>query len=99
MIIQLLHTKYVSVKRRNKWICALKTALAELKIFGPKGNPDAEPGPTLFTQIPWEEVQAMKEEDKRKKAAEAVARPRVQRREYSLTDKSAAAALGELVVR
>jgi len=43
--------------RRNKWICALKTYLAEAKIYGPKGNPDATPAPTRYTLIPWEEVQ------------------------------------------
>ena len=45
-----------TVKRRNKWICALKTSLAELKIFGPTGNPDAEAPPKKYTEIPWEEV-------------------------------------------
>ncbi|GLB37046.1 putative mechanosensitive ion channel [Lyophyllum shimeji] len=45
-------------KRRNKWICALKTALAELHIYGPKGDPDAVPDPTRYTKVPYEEVKA-----------------------------------------
>ena len=85
------------VKRRNKWVCALKTALAELEIYGPTGNPDAEPAPKLYTQIPWGEVQAMKEEQRRKKEAESHSRPFTQKREYSLTDKSGVATLSKIV--
>ena len=44
--------------RRNKWICALKTYLAEAKIYGPKGDPDATPAPDRYTLIPWEELRA-----------------------------------------
>lgn len=53
----------MEVKRRNKWICALKTALGELKIFGPKGNPDAAPSTTRYTEVPWELVEAKDRED------------------------------------
>jgi len=42
--------------RRNKWICALKTYLAEAKIYGPTGNPDAIPAPKRYTIVPWDEV-------------------------------------------
>ena len=42
--------------RRNKWICALKTYLAEAKIYGPKGDPDKIPDPDRYTIVPWEEV-------------------------------------------
>jgi hypothetical protein len=42
--------------RRNKWICALKTYLAEAKIYGPKGDPSAIAAPTRYTKVPWEEV-------------------------------------------
>jgi len=48
----------LKASRRNKWICALKTYLAEAKIYGPKGDPDAVAAPTRYTVIPWEEVQA-----------------------------------------
>jgi hypothetical protein len=40
--------------RRNKWVCALKTHLAEAKIFGPSGDPDAVPAPTRYMAVPWE---------------------------------------------
>lgn len=46
-----------TAKRRNKWICALKAALAEVKIFGPKGDPSSVPAPVRQTLVPWEEVQ------------------------------------------
>jgi hypothetical protein len=52
-------------KRRNKWICALKSALADVKVFGPTGDPKAKPDPTPYTLVPWEKVQ----EDERKSAA------------------------------
>ncbi|KAA1474278.1 hypothetical protein DENSPDRAFT_840858 [Dentipellis sp. KUC8613] len=48
----------LKAKRRNKWVCALKTALAEVKIFGPEGDPDAVPAPTRYTLVPWEQVEA-----------------------------------------
>ena len=59
--------------RRNKWVCALKTVLAELEIFGPKGNPNPAPSTTRVTQIPWEHVQAQDEEEADKKAQQHVA--------------------------
>ncbi|KZP03647.1 hypothetical protein FIBSPDRAFT_879262, partial [Athelia psychrophila] len=43
-------------QRRNKWICALKSAMKEVKVFGPKGDPGAIPDPVRQTQVPWEEV-------------------------------------------
>jgi hypothetical protein len=76
----------ITVQRRNKWICALKTALKECKIFGPGGDPNAPPDPTEYTQVPWDEVRAKKE-----KAAhpEATARePLIPRSNYQLTDKN-----------
>ncbi|KAF9012331.1 hypothetical protein BDQ17DRAFT_1232693 [Cyathus striatus] len=48
----------LKAKRRNKWICALKTALAEVKIFGPKGNPDSPPGISRYTKVPWDIIDA-----------------------------------------
>lgn len=58
----------LSAKRRNKWICALKEHLSEVQIFGPKGNPNTSAGPTRYTQVPWEEVQAEERRAKREKA-------------------------------
>ncbi|WWC99777.1 hypothetical protein V866_006682 [Kwoniella sp. B9012] len=51
----------LKVQRRNKWICALKMALADLKIWGPAGagNPEPDPAePVQYTLVPWEEVKA-----------------------------------------
>ncbi|KAF8893315.1 Mechanosensitive ion channel-domain-containing protein [Infundibulicybe gibba] len=48
----------LKAKRRNKWICALKTALAELKIYGPGGDPDAKSELKRYTEVPWDEVKA-----------------------------------------
>lgn len=45
-------------KRRNKWMCALKTALAEVKIYGPNGDPDAPPKVSPYTKVPWSTVHA-----------------------------------------
>ncbi|KAG8964489.1 hypothetical protein FRC03_001740 [Tulasnella sp. 419] len=50
------HLSALKVKRRNMWICALKNALKELKIFGPDGDPDAPKGPAKYTLVPWEDV-------------------------------------------
>lgn len=43
-------------KRRNQWICALKSSLSQVRMFGPSGNPDAKSGPTQYTLVPYEEV-------------------------------------------
>ncbi|CAG7850530.1 Uncharacterized MscS family protein C2C4.17c [Serendipita indica DSM 11827] len=51
----------LKVQRRNKWICALKAALKETKVWGPSGDPGAVADPTEYTQVPWEEVKAKKE--------------------------------------
>ncbi|KAF9566758.1 hypothetical protein CPC08DRAFT_747250 [Agrocybe pediades] len=52
-------------KRRNKWICALKATLAEVKIYGPGGDPNPPPGVTRYTEVPWDLIQA---EDRKKGA-------------------------------
>ncbi|KAL7424777.1 hypothetical protein Q5752_000461 [Cryptotrichosporon argae] len=57
----------LKVQRRNKWICALKTSLAELKIYGPAGagNPTPDPAePTKYTLVPYEEVRAAEQPKK-----------------------------------
>ena len=48
------------VQRRNKWICALKTALKECKVYGPTGDPGAIVPPSECTLVPWEDVKASK---------------------------------------
>lgn len=76
----------VKVKRRNKWMCALKTSLAELKIFGPDGDPNKEASPKLYTEVPWSEVKKSDEEEKRKRES-ASGNP--VKSEYDLSDKNA----------
>ncbi|KAJ6586941.1 Mechanosensitive ion channel-domain-containing protein [Mycena vulgaris] len=48
----------LKAKRRNKWLCALKAALAEVGVYGPSGNPHAEPGTQRYTEVPWHEIKA-----------------------------------------
>ncbi|WVR05974.1 hypothetical protein IAU60_003002 [Kwoniella sp. DSM 27419] len=51
----------LKVQRRNKWICALKLTLADLKIWGPAGagNPTPDPAdPTVYTMLPYDEYKA-----------------------------------------
>lgn len=38
----------------------MKISLAELNIYGPKGNPNADAGVTKYTEMPWEEFQEEK---------------------------------------
>ncbi|OSD01247.1 hypothetical protein PYCCODRAFT_1412753 [Trametes coccinea BRFM310] len=54
----------LKAQRRNKWICALKTSLKKVKIYGPKGDPDAPAGPQKLTLVPYDEVKAEEEEAK-----------------------------------
>ncbi|KAH8107938.1 hypothetical protein BXZ70DRAFT_884347 [Cristinia sonorae] len=48
-------------KRRNKWICALKSSLTKVKIFGPGGDPDAKASPSQYTLVPYEDVKREEE--------------------------------------
>ncbi|TFL04521.1 Mechanosensitive ion channel-domain-containing protein [Pterulicium gracile] len=59
----------VKAKRRNRWVCALKSAMAESQIYGPAGAPASGPGVAKYTQVPWAEF---KQEEQ--VAAEAAAR-------------------------
>ena len=34
-------------------MCALKTALAEVKIYGPSGDPDAPSKVSYYAKVPW----------------------------------------------
>ncbi|KAF8070126.1 Mechanosensitive ion channel-domain-containing protein [Lyophyllum atratum] len=75
----------LKAKRRNKWICALKTALSELAIYGPKGNPDAPPSTTRYTQVPYDEVIAKE----RQAAHDALQSPGLPAKGWQLTDDHA----------
>lgn len=74
--------------RRNKWICALKTYLAEAKIYGPKGNPDAVAAPTRYTLIPWEEVQEKERRNAGSKAPITMPEPEMPFGGYNLMTRS-----------
>jgi hypothetical protein len=55
-------------------MCQLKQALAKVEIYGPKGNPNAIPAPTRYTEVPWDLVEAAdKKAEKEKKKKEAIA--------------------------
>ncbi|KAG9078412.1 hypothetical protein FRC06_008379 [Ceratobasidium sp. 370] len=78
----------LKTKRRNKWICALKTSMAEVKVFGPKGDPSSKVPPTKYTQMPWEEFRAS--EHAEMPMSDAAGRePRIPRGEWSFTDRDA----------
>ncbi|RXW21641.1 hypothetical protein EST38_g4203 [Candolleomyces aberdarensis] len=62
-------------KRRNKWICALKQALAEVNIYGPTGNPNPPPAVTRYTQVPWETVIWAEQKAAEEKAREQLQHP------------------------
>jgi len=53
----------LKAKRRNKWICALKAILAEVKIHGPSGDPNPPPAVSRYAKVPWDVIQA---EDRKK---------------------------------
>ncbi|CAE6471545.1 unnamed protein product [Rhizoctonia solani] len=76
----------LKTKRRNKWVCALKTAMADLKIYGPSGNPSAKPGPAKYTQVPWDEVKEM-ERTQMPEPDLSTTEPRIPRGEWSFTDQ------------
>lgn len=81
-------------KRKNKWICALKDALAELKIYGPSGDPNPKPSTSRYTLVPWELVS----EGDRAKDAEpryhlptgGIEEPRIPDSNWHLTDSNIA---------
>ncbi|KAG6837735.1 hypothetical protein H0H93_003537 [Arthromyces matolae] len=80
-----LHLSNTSIaSRRNKWICSLKAALAELKIYGPSGNPNAPPAVSHYTAVPYDEIKAKE----RKEAGNASKSPEMPSDGWKLTDKN-----------
>jgi small-conductance mechanosensitive channel len=70
----------LKTRRRNKWICALKAALADVKVFGTKGNPKSVRHPDQHTIVPWEEVKAeqeAKEKDAQQEKVDASDTPKM----------------------
>lgn len=51
----------LKAKRRNKWICALKSSMSKCKVYGPDGNPDAKAPPTPYTLVPYDDVKKEQE--------------------------------------
>jgi hypothetical protein len=69
------------------WICALKTAMAELKIYGPSGDPSAVAGPQQVTMVPWETVQSQATE--KEESTDRQREPNIPRGKWALSDKNA----------
>jgi len=66
-------------------MCALKTALAEVKICGPSGDPHAPLEVSRYTKVPWAIIDA---EDRPKDTNSGVNRSRTSR--WQLADENAA---------
>jgi len=75
-----------TAKRKNKWICALKAALLELKIYGPSGNPNPKPSTSRYTIVPWELIS---EQDRREETGPRSSLP-VPVSNWHLTDSNTA---------
>lgn len=79
----------MEAKRRNKWICALKTILGELEIYGPTGDPNPPPSVSRYAKVPWDIIEA----EDRKAAIGKVPLPvegQPLSRDWKLDDKNAA---------
>jgi len=77
-------TKSCSVRRKNMWICALKQALKDVKIFGPGGDPGAAAGVTQVTMVPYEPPAPEPVH-----LAPSMPEPLIPRGNFNLTDKNA----------
>lgn len=74
----------LKAQRRNKWICALKNALAAAKIYGPGGDPNAPGGPQQVTLVPYHDPSAPQS------PAPAIYEPEPERTDYAFSDARAA---------
>lgn len=82
-----------TAKRKNKWICALKAALAELDIYGPSGNPSPKPTTSRYTLVPWElvvEEDRSKEVESHSTPPGGIQEPRIPVSNWRLTDSNIA---------
>ena len=88
-VYPIIHASVCLVQRRNKWICALKTALKECKVYGPSGDPAAAPPTSEVTLVPWEDVKASKAlASSDIDAIPPVREPRIPRGEYQFADRN-----------
>ena len=85
--------RFWTAKRRNKWICALKAALADIKIYGPSGNPNPKPPTSRYTLVPWELI---REQERHEEGGpfptppDGMQEPRIPISNYNLTDSNIA---------
>jgi hypothetical protein len=82
-----------AAKRKNKWICALKAALADLDIYGPSGNPSPKPTTSRYTLVPWELVadeDRSKEDESHQIPPGGIQEPRIPESNWRLTDSNIA---------
>lgn len=80
-----------SAKRKNKWICALKAALADVKIYGPSGDPNAKPSTSRYTLVPWELISEQDREAKPHSAfTGGISEPKIPVSNWNLTDSNIA---------
>jgi len=79
-----------TAKRKNKWICALKAAMADIKIYGPTGDPNAK-STSRYTIVPWELIS---EQDRREESQAfpvppgIIQEPRIPVSNWNLTDSN-----------
>lgn len=69
-------------------MCALKTALAQVKICGPGGDPKAPPGVSRYTKVPWDIIHAEDQDVLEKETDSGIHRPRTNR--WKLSNESTA---------
>ena len=88
-----LQTELLTAKRKNKWICALKAALADVKIYGPSGDPKPKPPTSRYTLVPWElisEQDRAEEAEPRSPLPGSIEEPRIPVSNWNLTDSNIA---------
>lgn len=84
---------FLIAKRKNKWICALKAALADIEIYGPSGDPNAKPSIQRYTVVPWNLIS---EQDRREEGESypvpsgGIQEPKIPVSNWNLTDSNIA---------
>lgn len=74
--------------RRNKWVCALKSSLQKVQMYGPGGNPDAKSDPVQYTLVPFDEVKLDDPQQVPGSKSGTILEPRLPKT-YSFTGKNA----------